>query len=157
MVTYFALIWWILSLCHVKKCTALDQSNHTNAFHRLSKHLMKDYEPLVPSHSPMSVTIAFFLHSIVEVQGHTGEFKVFGYMSHAWEDKRLAWDPTDYDNISLLALPAKVRSINTGVKYLVSPEILLEGPDVISRGPGGSACPHVRFCLMNIHIPLYGA
>ena len=29
-----------------------------------------------------------------------------------------------------------------------------EGTGYVSEGPGESVCPHVRFCLINIHIPI---
>ena len=46
------------------------------------------------------------------------------------------------------------NTLCAGVQHLVPPRFA-QRPGVISIGPGISACPHVRFCFMNIHIALH--
>ena len=88
-------------------------TNRTTPFDLLFNHLMDGYTPMQP-HAPLTVEFAFYLHSIVNVDGHTGELTLFGYLAHSWNDSRLVWNPDEFGGIEV---------VNMGTEHIWVPHL----------------------------------
>lgn len=76
---------------------------------KLYKTLMEEYEKDIrptDSHTiPTNVTFGFLLHSVMQMHAKSQTLKTRAWLNINWMDKRLSWNPSEYNGIKLLQMP----------------------------------------------------
>ncbi len=71
---------------------------------RLYAELLSEYNTLVRpvrNHSlPVEVQLSVILQQIVDVDEQNQILEINAWLSYAWNDYKLAWDPADYDGLT---------------------------------------------------------
>jgi len=53
------------------------------------------------------ITIGYTLNDIEKVKDRCGVYRLHGWLEMTWQNDRLAWNPSDHGNITILRIPAK--------------------------------------------------
>ncbi|KAL3878993.1 hypothetical protein ACJMK2_031315 [Sinanodonta woodiana] len=77
---------------------------------RLTKDLLENYvksvKPEPSDGSRFKVTLGLTLLNLDDVDDDKKVIETHAYMDHIWRDERLAWEPSEYDDVRTLHLPA---------------------------------------------------
>ena len=90
--------------------TNISSGAHISAVQRLKHDKTAAYDKyLVPVNNQSKaivVSVTFHVGGIVAMEEVSEKFSVVGIMQMSWTDELMTWNPTDYDNIDMLMLPA---------------------------------------------------
>lgn len=74
--------------------------------HDLLKKLFADYNRRIKPYGTIQVKFSLTLNQIVNVIEKDQIVLINVFMDHEWVDKRIAWNPKEYNNITLLRISA---------------------------------------------------
>ena len=70
----------------------------------LCKHLLKNYDKEMKPSSSVEIRFALNLNQIVTLIEREQILVVNVFLDHEWIDKRLKWNPSEFNNITLLRI-----------------------------------------------------
>ncbi|KAK3597587.1 hypothetical protein CHS0354_030127 [Potamilus streckersoni] len=99
-----SLIYVLLLTAIMNTCSgAMSRGRLTND---LLKNYVKSVKPEPSDGSNFSVTLGFTLLNLDDVDDDNKVIDTHSYIDQTWRDERLAWEPSDYDDVRVLHLPA---------------------------------------------------
>lgn len=110
MISYFLHIIFVSSQLFSFSCyqpgkwSNLNSQINSKHEQKLIDYLFTDYNTQQKPSGTVHVSFALNLNSIVNVLEKDQIFMLNAFVDHEWTDKRLSWDPEDYDNITLLRI-----------------------------------------------------
>lgn len=86
--------------CRVGGTNSGDNASELNLF----RHLLKNYDKEMKPSSSVEIRFALNLNQIVTLIEREQILVVNVFLDHEWIDKRLKWNPSEFNNITLLRI-----------------------------------------------------
>ncbi|XP_067675734.1 acetylcholine receptor subunit alpha-type acr-16-like [Haliotis asinina] len=91
----------LLAICAVAQCQFFD-ALYTRVLDKAAGTTI----PVTGSREPVNVSIGMSLIQLTSLDAKSGDAEIDVWMEFRWTDTRLSWDPTNYNNASIIRLPA---------------------------------------------------